>query len=391
MFFLRLIRFLFGYVKINVSGRFPERFLNICANNGVSVWYTHRRGEDIECCIFARDYRRLIGLRKGCAVSVCIKRKYGLPLFFHRYRRRKGMLCGAVIFCVMLAVMPQFVWSVEVNSDGSVSDEQVIAALEELGLGIGTPRSKIDPGNMRVQLAMALEQVSWVSINTDGTTVTVELRGATEREEKDYAYSNLTAECDGRITAVYVRSGRAAVKVGDAVIKGQLLVSGTEQYKDGSTVFRHSDADIIAQTTHELRVSVPFSQRVMIDTGMVKSRSVVSAFGLELPLYVGQIDFDYRSQAEMTPLVIGGVRLPAWIATARFYEVSQKKITLTTEQAKKRADELLEIEKARLLADKELISCEVEYQAQEGELVAVAHCLCSENIVKTEYFNVEGE
>ncbi len=391
MFFLRLIRFLFGYVKINVSGRFPERFLNICANNGVSVWYTHRRSEDIECCIFARDYRKLIRLRKGCAVSVGIKRKYGMPLLFHRYRRRKGMLCGAVIFCVILAVMPQYVWSIEVNSDGSVGDAQVIGMLEKLGLGIGTPRSEVDPGNMRVQLAIALEQVSWVSVNTDGTTVTVEVRGATEREEKDYAYSNLTAECDGRITAVYVRSGSAVVKVGDAVVKGQLLVSGTEQYADGSTVFRHSDAEIIAQTTHDIEASVPFSQKVMTDTGRVKSRSVISAFGLKLPLYVGQIDFDYRSQAQMTPLVIDGVELPVWIATAEFYEVSQKSITLSAEQAKKCADELLETEKAKLLADKELISCEVEYQEREGELVAVAHCVCSENIVKTEYFNVEGE
>ena len=389
MFFLRLIRFLFGYVKITVSGRFPERFLNICANHSVPVWYTHRRGDSIECCIFARDYRKLIGLRRGCAVSVKIKRKYGLPLFFHRYRRRKGMLCGAVMFCVILAVMPNFVWSIEVNSDGSIGEQQVIDKLEELGLGIGTPRSKIDSGNMRVQLAIALDEVSWAAINDDGTTVTVEVRGATKKQENDYAYSNLTAKCDGWITAVYVRSGRAAVKVGDAVVKGQLLVSGTEQYKDGSTVFRHSDADIIAQTDHELRVSVPLKQKVKVDTGRVCNRSVVSAFGLKLPLYVGEIDFDYRAQAVKKDLVIGSVKLPAFIATAKFYEVREGSITLSVEQAKERADKLLDAEKEKLLDSRELVSCEVKYEQTEGELIAVAHCVCKENIAKTEYFNVE--
>ncbi len=389
MFFLRILRFLLGYVKITVSGRFPERFLNICANNGIAVWYTHKRGNNIECCVFAKDYRRLKRLRKGCAVSVRIKRKYGLPLFFHRYRRRMGMAVGAAIFCMVLAVMPNFVWSITVNSDGSISEGQVLVAMEEMGLKIGTPCSQVDTGNMRVQLALALDKVSWVSINTDATAVTVEVRSATEKEEKDEAFSNLVAECDGRITAVYVRSGSAAVKVGDAVVKGQLLVSGTEEYKDGSTVFRHSDADIIAQTEHKVTVSVPFKQTVAVDTGRVCRRRVASVFGLDIPLYFGEIDFPYRSQAKKTELIIGGVKLPIWTAYADFYEVSEREITLSFDEAKKRAERLLQAQMERQLADKEVVSFEVEYEKKENELVAVATCICSENIVKTEYFDLE--
>lgn len=391
MFFLRLIRFLFGYVRISVSGRFPERFLNICAKHGVPVWYSRRRGESIECCLFARDYRKLLRLRRGCGVSVRIRRKCGVPFFFHRYRRRKGLVCGAAIFCVFLAVMPRFVWSVQVNADGGIRDEQVLQALEDIGVYVGVPKSQVDPGNMRVQLAMALPQIAWASLNTDGTVVTVEVRTATEKEARDDAYSNLVADCDGRVTAVYVRSGSAAVQAGDAVVKGQLLVSGTEAYKDGSTVFRHSDADILAETRHKLTVSVPLKQTVSVDTGRVCRRCVVSVFGLEIPLYLGQIDFPYRSRSETAPLVIGGVTLPVWTAAADFYEVSEREITLTAEQAKQRADQLLEEEKSAKLAGKELLSCEVEYEERDGALIASAHCLCSENIARTEYFELGNE
>lgn len=391
MFFLRLLRFLCGYVKISVSGRFPERFLNMCANSRISVWYSHRRGENIECCIFARDYKRLPPLCRGCSVRVKILRKSGLPFITYRYRRRKGLVLGFAMCVAFVAFMPNFVWSINVNADDSIDKAQVLAALDEIGLSIGTPLNKVDTGNMRVQLALKMPQISWASINTDGTSITVDVRSAKEKGEKDYTYSNMVADFDGRITAVYVRSGKATVQVGDAVVKGQMLVSGTIEYKTGQTVFCHSDADVFAETNREISVSVPLKQTVTKDTGRVKKKKVLSLFSVEVPLYLGGVDFDeYRVQKRKDILTLDSVNLPVWVASADFYEVEEQEITLKIEKAKKQCEEKLVALEKETLDGKEIVSRKLEFKVKNAEAILVAKYVCNENIARTEYINFDS-
>ena len=38
MIFIKFVRFILGYIRVTISGDYPERFLNLCAANGVTVW-----------------------------------------------------------------------------------------------------------------------------------------------------------------------------------------------------------------------------------------------------------------------------------------------------------------------------------------------------------------
>ncbi len=294
--------------------------------------------------------------------------------------------------CVaFVAFMPNFVWSINVNADDSIDKAQVLAALDEIGLSIGTPLSRVDTGNMRVQLALKLPHISWAAINTDGTSITVDIRSAKGKDEKDYTYSNMVADFDGRITAVYVRSGKATVQVGDAVVKGQMLVSGTIEYKTGQTVFCHCDADIMAQTHRQLSVSVPLKQTVTKDTGRVEKKKVLSFFSVKMPLYLGSVGFDeYRVQKRKDILELDSVVLPVWVASADFYEVEKREVTVKAEKARKQCEEkLAELEKEEL-SGKKIVSRELEFQVKNGEVVLVANYVCNENIVRTEYINFDS-
>lgn len=391
MIFVRLLRFLMGYVKLTVSGKYPERFLNLCANRGIRVWNSRRRGESIECCLFARDYKTLRAFRRDCGVTLRIRRKCGLPFFCHRYRRRAGFLCGAALFCAFLAVMPRFVWSIEVKSDGGVDEAAVKATLADMGLTVGTPLRQIDAGDMRLQLALRMPEVSWAAINDDGTAVTVEVRAVEPKQEAPTGYANLIARREGQVTALTVRSGSAVVRVGDAVVAGQLLVSGTEQYTDGRTVFRYSDGEVMAETRRVVTVSVPYRQTVTADVGEPIVRRAASAFGLTIPLYVGDVKGSYRREVERRDLVIGGVTLPVSLTTATFTPVRDKTVTLTEQQAKDRAAALLKTEMALQLEGAEVLESEVTYTPGEDGVTAEAVCVCRENIAYAEPLAVETE
>ena len=48
---LEMLRFVRGYVRFDVCGRYPERFLNITARHGVRLWEVERVGEGFSACM----------------------------------------------------------------------------------------------------------------------------------------------------------------------------------------------------------------------------------------------------------------------------------------------------------------------------------------------------
>lgn len=45
MFLFKLMSFLLGYVTILVTGDAPEKFINMAASRGISLWDVARSGE----------------------------------------------------------------------------------------------------------------------------------------------------------------------------------------------------------------------------------------------------------------------------------------------------------------------------------------------------------
>ncbi len=388
MLLIRFFRFLIGYVVVSVIGDYPERFLNLCVNSGFRVWNTKRRGENMEFCLAVRDYKRVRLFRRKCGVKLRIKRRSGLPFLLARYRRL-GLVAGAVVFVAVLAIMPRYVWSINISGNSAVNQEQLSAALDTVGISVGTPLSAVDADNMRLRLALLLPQISWASINIDGTCVNVEVREATPRIESDDAYSNLTAMYDGIVTAVYVRSGTAAVKVGDAVAKGDLLVSGTEEYKNGATYFRHSDADIIAETERTAILRIPIKKRVYHDVSEGESYTVLNLLGRDIPLYIGGVDYPYRAEYTEQALKIGGVTLPVGFKSATFYKLGYTDVMLTESDALLQAESALNESYFELFGDFEVLSCDMSaVRTEEDYIVTAKYCLKGD-ITKVEYFEVE--
>jgi len=390
MLLIKIIRLILGYVKVILWGKYPERFLNVCASRGIKVWNTRRQGERIEFCIFAKDYKKLRQLRLRCPVNLRAKRKYGLPFITKKYRRRTGLAVGLAIYVVALVMMPKIVWGVNISGNERISEAELRDALRSIGIYSGAKINDIDAANMRLRLALLLPDVSWAAVNVDGAFVNVEIREADNKQNADTQPCNLVANCDGRITAVYVKQGSATVKVGDGVRKGDMLVSGTEQYSSGITKFRHSDGQIIAETERTLTVSVPLNQVKSKYTDKIQKRSVLTVFDYDLPLYIGSVDFDYSLKTEEKPITVGSTKLPFTLTQGEFHERVQSKYRLTKNQAQaKGMDALQKLEKEEFVGF-EILKKEVKAQLQKDRIVITANYLCKGDIAEKEYIYISG-
>ena len=58
MFLIKLLRFLFGYVRFESGGGFPERFLNLCAQAHFPLWEVTSRGGTMKAFTTLKSYKK---------------------------------------------------------------------------------------------------------------------------------------------------------------------------------------------------------------------------------------------------------------------------------------------------------------------------------------------
>lgn len=85
---LKIIRFLRGSVDFTASGKFPERFMNITAKNGVNLWNPVPKKNAISASMYLSDYKKIRILARKSRVKTRITAKHGLPFIINRYNKR---------------------------------------------------------------------------------------------------------------------------------------------------------------------------------------------------------------------------------------------------------------------------------------------------------------
>lgn len=127
---------------------------------------------------------------------------------------------------------------------------------------------------------------------------------------------NIKAAFSGQILRIEVYEGTAVAKVGEAVVEGQLLISGmVEDTNKNVTLIKHASGRVVASTTRRFEVSVPLQKEVTYTVGEPVMRKSMDLFGVRIPLSLTpQPDESYRKEAVRTKLEVNGNALPiTWL------------------------------------------------------------------------------
>ena len=255
--FVLLMRYLKGYLRICVTSTSPERFLNLCRNRGILLWGLSPHGRDYEMYISIRGFRKLKPVLKKTKTKVTIEERFGLPFFFHKYRKRKMFFCGAVGCVMIVYLLSLFIWNIHIDGNQTRTDETILAFLEEKHTVHGMLRKDVDCEQIVKDIRQQFDDIIWVSAYVKGTRLMIQVKEnsdtitmpATEMEKP----SDIVADKDGVVTEIITRKGVPLVHAGDEVKKGDLLVSGrVEVLNDSKEVigyqYQTADADIFVQT-----------------------------------------------------------------------------------------------------------------------------------------------
>ena len=284
-----ILFFLRGYVTISVSGHFPERFLNVCTNKNILLWDIVRISEKtLRCRISVKGFKSLIPISYRTGVHVHIIAKHGFPFLLYRYRKRKLLLGGTLLFFMFIICINQFVWAIEIKGNHKVKTADILRVLEEEGVKIGTPLVKIDQLHLKHRALLKLPDLSWLWVDKSGSKLIVDVREGLPVPDIYDAdlYCNVKAAKDGIIDSMIVKNGIPVVKEGDTVLKGTVLVTGKIPASLKPEIrYVHADAQIFARVWYEKTQRFSRLTQTRTETGKQKNHYTLTVFGKSIPLF----------------------------------------------------------------------------------------------------------
>ena len=277
-----------GGVQAEITGLGRERFFNIAARRELFVTGigTERDGH-VLFWTTGEDYKKMKPAARKAGVRLFLRKKYGLPFFLFRNRKRKPLAAGFICFFLLLYGLSFFIWDISFEGNLRLTDQTLLHYMETLPVACGMRKSAVSCEELEESLRNQFAEITWVSAEIKGTRLTVRIK---ENEamlspvEPDRTPCDLTAEKDGVIERCVVRNGLLKVRAGDPVAAGDLLVAGTIPIYDDSEnlVSSHeirADAEVYARTVYETEKKLPLTYEVKSRTVRVRRGAFFSIFG----------------------------------------------------------------------------------------------------------------
>ena len=320
-----------GGVRVTVLGVARERFLNIAVQRELMLWeVTAEKDGLITFWTTPKDFKKMKAIAKKSGVKLQIQKRTGLPFFLHRNRKRKLLAGGIGSFFLLIYMLSFFIWDISFDGNHRFTDETLLHYMETIPVEYGMRKSRISCDDIEAGIRNAFTEITWVSAEIKGTRLVVHVK---ENEallapvETDRTPCDLVAGKAGTIVKTVIRSGFCQVREGDVVEAGVLLVDGTVPITDDAgTIVNshrvHADAEIYAETIHEIEKRIPLTEVLRTKTGAKRKGiffKVLDEIFYLMPPDFGESHWEYVMEQEQLR-ILEDFYLPVYLGRLDAYE-----------------------------------------------------------------------
>ncbi len=271
-----------GYVTCRAADGSYERFLNICRHHNIEMHHI-RQDSALFFTMSASDYVRLVPLAYKTSVVPHIEKRSGFPFWVRHVMREWTFYSGFLLFLVSLEVMSSFVWQISFSGQKTFTKETLARDMETLNVHTGMRRKNLDCDAIEKSIRQFHPQISWVSAEEVGSLLKVSVKEGQNFEEKEEEKPcHLTARYGGVVQSVTVNRGTAAVKPGDTVKKGDILISGIVPVTDDSDEVAEkwpvaARGEVVIKAEQTFSEKIPLVYKRKVKTGRILTRWKIQA------------------------------------------------------------------------------------------------------------------
>lgn len=219
----KIFQFWQGHLEVEIRGNALARFINQVNELDIRLWNIKRINYDCyHAYIYKDNFNKLRPLLRKRKCQVKIIKKRGLPFFLQKIRKRVFLFIGLILFLAIFYIGSSYMWFYEINGLENIKEDEIIELLNDIGLRRGILKNKIDTLALENYLQKENSKISWVNIKWIGTQLYIDI--VEKKLLEPVQTGDLLAAKDGVISEIIVLKGQAAVKKGDTVSKGQVLI-----------------------------------------------------------------------------------------------------------------------------------------------------------------------
>lgn len=389
----KIFRLFSGYVRFCARGGFPERFINLCGAEQIPLWDISGGKSEMYASTTLRGYKNIRSCaRKSGMLPRVIKRR-GFPFWLRSHKNRVGILAGGVASVFFILYLSTMVWTVEVNGNEKVSDEQILTVFQDLGVRSGVRKSKMNIDKLQADGLKKLPELSWLAVNVKGSSAVIEVRERVPKPKMDEAGEprNLVAVCNGQIASVEVYEGKAAVKRGDEVLKGELLVSGIITNYDSSVMLCCARGRVTAYTKRTLECRRAYETEILCKSGEYGKGVTLTFFNLKIPVSKPRLKSEKTyTEVKRRYVKTDSVRLPVGFIETEVYGCENKKLTLNQSRALALASAEFSQKESAELSGAAVLGRKVTAEFTDSECILRGEYQCEEAVAAPQKLDIEA-
>jgi len=391
----KAVNYVRGNIRVRVECPYPERLVNICARNDIEFWDLERFSPTtVHISMHVDGFRKLRLLADKAGFEISEVKKTGVPFLLWKLRKRYLLLGGMLLMLLAVWGLSMFVWELDVYGNETVSSQEILEALEELGVGLGSFGLAIKSEAISNDMLLKIPELSWIAVNISGSHADILVR---ERIPKpvivdENAPTMVYALKSGIIAKMSVLEGARVFTEGETVQAGDIIVSGMMDSIASGKRTVHAMAEVQARTWYEIPAQTVLETQKKEYTGETKTKTALILAGIRINFYFnGGISFqnyDKITKENLLVLPTGNV-LPVIIVKEKYAEYTAHDTRLSILAAQEMLQKRLMERLKKQIGDGEIISTVFETSLEGGVLKVTLRAECLEQIAAERPFTPE--
>jgi similar to stage IV sporulation protein len=321
-------------------------------------------------------------------MELFVERKNGVIYKVGKYRKRYGILIGAILTTIFIFVISNTVMTVEIKGNTNVSAERILTVANNIGIKKGSSIQGIEYSYSERAIMLEIPELSWVSVHNRGNRIIISVAEETPTPEVvGTRPCNVISTKDALITNVKVFDGQLNYIIGDAVKKGDVLIKGIYPLIETHNRVVHASGEITGIYTEVITLTQNFTEEeVVYETPKIRTK--FDFFGFKIPLYFKNPDLEkVNITKEDTPFNIFGKDIPIGLEKTSYEPYKIEKITYTPEEARQMLENKVITYEHNFYGDCEILERkEKRTETAEGLKIEITYKIEGEIGIESELF-----
>ena len=246
-----------GYRRVRLTGADPMRTLRLLSREIRLEQIEWESGLSIsfDCARRDRGILKHIAERQGDRLEILSES--GFPQLWKTCRSMPGIMLFLAVLTGLSLWIPSRILFVQVEGNQTVPTSLILETAEKCGVGFGASRRDLRSEQVKNRLLHLLPELGWAGVNTEGCVATITVRERQQQPRQNpRTRGDIVAARSGIVTSFTAYAGTPLCKVGQAVQKGQVLISGVTDV-GLKTRITAAEGEIFADTVEEAAAVLP--------------------------------------------------------------------------------------------------------------------------------------